>query len=110
MIVASELGHTDIVRVLAALHADVNKVFNNGLTPLHFASSNGYMALVKFLVEKCRVAIHTTTDSGATPISAAKRNDIADYLKQQKMMKALTESNMLPFCADVVTIIINYLQ
>jgi len=109
MIVASELGHTDIVRVLAALHADVNKVFNNGLTPLHFASSNGYMALVKFLVEKCRVAIHTTADSGATPISAANRNDIADYLQQQ-MMKTLTESNMLPFCADVVTIIINYLQ
>jgi len=107
--VASGEGHTDTVRALAALHADVNKASNNGVTPLHTASYCGRMAVVKFLVEKCRVAIHTTAYDGTTPISDAKREDIAQYLEQQ-MMKVLTESNMLPFCTDVLNMVVTYLQ
>jgi len=109
LFVASQEGHTDIVRVLCEFHADVNKPRKDGTTPLHVAALMGRMAVVKYLVKDCHVAIHTTAFDGSTPITSSSREEIAHYLKRQ-MMKVFIEGNILPFCKDVLKIIIHYLQ
>jgi len=107
---ASLCGHTDTVRTLAELHADVNKANKRGVTPLHTAACNGKTAVVQCLVEECHAVIHTRALDGETPMSdakAAQHPDICQYFEQQ-MMNALMQKNVLPFCKDVLRIIIEY--
>ena len=51
MFVAAHNGHTDIVRVLAERHADVNKAMNDGATPMYMAAHKGHTDTVRVLGE-----------------------------------------------------------
>lgn len=47
---AAQKGYLEIVKVLIAAKADVNKTNKNGLTPLIFATLNGHLEIVKALI------------------------------------------------------------
>jgi len=109
LFVACQHGYMDAVHMLVNHHADVNTARKDGTTPLHIAACKGHMPIVKYLVEECHAAIHTTTTNGSTPINHASKTEIAEYLKIQ-MMKVFIRTNALPFSKDVLKIIIQYLQ
>ena len=49
MYVAAQEGHSDTVKVLASLHADVNQANNGGGTPMYRAAAYGHSDMVKVL-------------------------------------------------------------
>ena len=64
-------------------NADIHAKDKFGETPLHGASSNGHLDVVKFLVDM-KVDINATTFFGETPLTVAKlkgRTNVAEYLQ-----------------------------
>ena len=55
--IASQVGHTDIVRLLLDEKSDVNASNTNGDTPLYLASKNGKIEIVKQL-SNTKVAVN----------------------------------------------------
>ena len=49
--IASQEGHTEVVRSLIAAEADVDRGCNEGATPLFVASQNGHAEVVRTLIE-----------------------------------------------------------
>lgn len=45
-------GHIDLAKILFEKGAELTIANKNGWTPLHRASSNGYLELVKILLDK----------------------------------------------------------
>jgi len=78
---AAENGHAEILHVLIAAQADVNKtkqkgvwgVKQQGLTPTFVAASNGHAGALQALVE-WRADVHIARPDGATPIFQAAQN------------------------------------
>ena len=49
--IASEKGHTDVVKLLLTKDGvDINKAWEKGGTPLYFACQNGHTAVVELLL------------------------------------------------------------
>jgi ankyrin repeat protein len=46
---AAYFGHEAVARALIEAGADVNKMKDNGVTPLFFATRNGHAAIVQIL-------------------------------------------------------------
>jgi ankyrin repeat protein len=73
--------HMDILKVLVANKADVNKLANNGFTPLHLAASNNGQVMIPFLVEAGAdvnfananhyTPLHSAADSGNAKATGA---------------------------------------
>ena len=72
LMVASEMGHVEIVRVLLARGANANTRDHNWWTPLHWASQGGRLEVARLLLD--RGADGNTMDkSGRTPLHIASR-------------------------------------
>ena len=67
LMLASLRGLTELSKQLIDLGADVNKP---GWTPLHYATTNGHLALMKLLLEQYAY-IDATSPNGTTPLMMA---------------------------------------
>jgi Ankyrin repeats (3 copies) len=59
---------------------------------LHIASQQGYLRIVKFLVEDCRMDSTTTMNGGGTAVTLAYQNklmDVVQYLFQHFMQHGI---------------------
>ena len=72
---ASSLGKLEMVKVLIANNADVNKARDpDGATPLWFASHNGHLNVVKELLDEGADVDKFNPESGVTPLYVAVQN------------------------------------
>lgn len=67
LMMASLKGHLEIARQLIARDADVNKP---GWTPLHYAATNGHLAIMELLLEH-HAFIDAESPNGTTPLMMA---------------------------------------
>ncbi len=84
LILASQKGHTDIVKFLLDKGADVNVKAGMGFTALTFASFNGHIDIVKILLSKgADVNVEGTAvmTHGMTPLMAASRGGHIEVVK-----------------------------
>lgn len=70
---AAYYGWLDGVRLLYKHGAYVNITDEFGITPVYFAVSNGYVDVVKFLVEECHADFNIADKYGYTAVSIAVR-------------------------------------
>ena len=75
LMLASLRGNSNIVRKLVFLGSDINKT---GWTPLHYASTNGSIDIIEFLLEN-HAFIDSQSPNGTTPLMMAAKygNDLA---------------------------------
>ena len=81
LLYASMYGHLEIVKVLLAAGADVNKSENDGWTPLLYASMHGHLEIVKVLV-LAKAHVLSQTNICFTPLDVAKTNEIREFIYQ----------------------------
>lgn len=67
LMMASLKGYTELVRTLIERDADVNKP---GWTPLHYAATNGHLAIMELLLEH-HAYIDAESPNGTTPLMMA---------------------------------------
>ncbi len=67
LMMAALKGHLDLARKLIARDADVNKP---GWTPLHYAATNGHVAVISLLLEH-HAYIDAESPNGTTPLMMA---------------------------------------
>ena len=67
LMMAALKGHTELVRKLVERNADVNKT---GWTPLHYAATNGHLAIMALLLEN-HAYIDAESPNGTTPLMMA---------------------------------------
>jgi ankyrin repeat protein len=79
-------GHLELARKLIARDADVNKT---GWTPLHYAATNGHVAIIELLLEE-HAYIDAESPNGTTPLMMA-----AQY-GSSAAVKALLEAGADP--------------
>jgi ankyrin repeat protein len=82
LIIASGLGRADIVKLLLAKGANVNKASKEGWTPLYEASINGRANVVKVLLNK-GADVNKVDKFGKTPLHGAS------YLGRTEVVKVL---------------------
>ncbi|XP_014219128.1 NF-kappa-B inhibitor cactus [Copidosoma floridanum] len=82
---ATKKGHTDVIRHLTSVGADVNGFEGlAGYTALHLAISRGSRETALFLVRECRAKLDSKTYAGRTAYGLARRSDpklAADLLR-----------------------------
>ena len=89
--IASQKGHTDIVKLLLEAKADVNAADTDGVTSLYMASQNGHTDIVKLLLEaKANVNAACKTD-GVTSLMMASQNGHTEIVKL--LLEAKTDVN-----------------
>jgi uncharacterized protein len=67
LMLAALKGQTDLARKLIERNADVNKT---GWTPLHYAATNGHLAVIELLLEN-HAYIDAESPNGTTPLMMA---------------------------------------
>jgi len=67
LMMAALKGHADLVRKLVERNADVNKT---GWTPLHYAATNGHLAIMQLLLDN-HAYIDAESPNGTTPLMMA---------------------------------------
>ena len=65
--IAAENGHEAVMRLLIKAGADVNKVTDNGATPLYVAAQEGHETVVRALIE-LGVEVNKAKNNGATAL------------------------------------------
>jgi ankyrin repeat protein len=70
-------GHTELARKLIERNADVNKT---GWTPLHYAATNGQVAIMELLLEN-HAYIDAESPNGTTPLMMAAQYGTRDAVK-----------------------------
>ena len=76
---ASFNGHLEIVKVLIASGALLDKADNGGWTPLYIASYNGDLEIVKMLLAN-KANFFYMNNEGKTPLDVAKTNAIRECI------------------------------
>ena len=59
----------------------MNKTNNNGDTPLHNASDNGHLEVVKALI-RAKAHVRIENNQGKAPVDVARTNEIRQYIHQ----------------------------
>lgn len=77
LMMAALKGHLDLVRKLIARDADVNKP---GWTPLHYAATNGHVAIISLLLEH-HAYIDAESPNGTTPLMMAAHYGTPEAVK-----------------------------
>mmetsp|Transcript_10835 Transcript_10835/g.16142 ORF Transcript_10835/g.16142 Transcript_10835/m.16142 type:complete len:325 (-) Transcript_10835:105-1079(-) len=72
---AARIGNVDMVTDLVENGADVDAKDEKDRTPLHFASRNGHLAVVKFFVIEAKANAEAKDKWDRTPLHLASRND-----------------------------------
>ncbi|KAF8462149.1 ankyrin repeat-containing domain protein [Kalaharituber pfeilii] len=88
---ASSNGHIEIVKLLLAAGADVNKQNWQKYTPLHLASNYGYLEIVKLLLVAGAEVNTATGSSSLTALDLSLKNghdDVAQVLRAAGGMTA----------------------
>jgi ankyrin repeat protein len=67
LMLAALKGHTDLAKKLIERDADVNKP---GWTPLHYAATNGHLAIIELLLEN-HAYVDAESPNGTTPLMMA---------------------------------------
>jgi len=79
--IASQKGHTQIVKMLLAVGADVNQAEEDGRTPLFTASWEGHVEVVKLLLAAPGIDVNLANNNGWTPLYWASRNGKTEVVK-----------------------------
>jgi uncharacterized protein len=77
LMIAALKGHTEMARKLIARGADVNKP---GWTPLHYAATNGHLAIMNMLLEE-HAFIDAESPNGTTPLMMAAHYGTPEAVK-----------------------------
>ena len=77
LMIAAVKGELDLAEKMIKKGADVNKT---GWTPLHYAASNGHMAVIKLLLEN-HAYIDAESPNGSTPLMMASMYGSFDAVK-----------------------------
>ncbi|MBI2770748.1 MAG: ankyrin repeat domain-containing protein [Burkholderiales bacterium] len=77
LMIAALKGHLDLARKLVARGADVNKT---GWTPLHYAATNGHLAIIDLLLEN-HAYIDAESPNGSTPLMMAAQYGSPEAVK-----------------------------
>jgi hypothetical protein len=77
LMMASIKGHTDLVKLLIAKDADVNKT---GWTPLHYAASRAQKTIIEILLDHSAY-IDAESPNGSTPLMMAAMYGNADCVR-----------------------------
>jgi cytohesin len=77
---AAYRGHIEIVRALIDAGADVNKVRDNGMTPLFAAAYKGHGDIVRALID-AGADVNKARDDGATPLFAAAQQGHVEIVR-----------------------------
>ncbi|KAL3868205.1 hypothetical protein ACJMK2_041037 [Sinanodonta woodiana] len=85
---ASQMGHTNIVKILMDSDADPNIVDWRRSTPLHYACTAGQVDVVKLLLENSKVKADIQDACGRTPFMTAA------YYKRHKVLEHLVSSDL----------------
>jgi len=93
-------GNLKSVKALVELGANVNKKDGLGSTPLHYAASEGYINIVKFLL-RCNADVRALNREQHMPIDVADGDDVRKLLSQVTLFysaisKKLTRQASLP--------------
>jgi ankyrin repeat protein len=80
LFLASENGHTEIVRLLLEAGADASAANPDGATPLIVASQNGHIEIVRLLLE-AKAEVNAAHETGATPLFAASQNGHTEIVR-----------------------------
>jgi ankyrin repeat protein len=78
---ASFFGRTAAVELLLSLKADVHQAAQDGFTPLHFASQNGHLPVVKVLVQSRANIDRCLVNSKRTALHLAALKGHAEVIK-----------------------------
>ena len=79
-------GHTNTCRALVKAGAMVEAKDNDGNTPLIWASAQGHLTTVKFLVEECHANVEAKANAGITALWTANnmgKSDVVAYLRSK---------------------------
>jgi ankyrin repeat protein len=71
---AASNGHVEVAKLLLEMGADVEKVDQNGWTPLYSATYNGHAKVVKLLLDIGKVNVESKDEHGRTPRSWMNEN------------------------------------
>ena len=71
----------EVVNVLLAAGAEINKATNNGYTPLHWASINGHFDIVKSLI-RGKADVRIMNNQGQSPLDVARTSEIRQYIHE----------------------------
>lgn len=82
LFLASQAGHTEVVKALLEKGARVDLPSSNNWMPLHAASQNGHEAVVKLLIQS-GANVNVKSDNGKTALDVAKTQSIAQLLKEK---------------------------
>ena len=74
---ASWKGHAEVVQLLRAAKADVNKANTNGVTPLLIASQEGHAEVVQLLLA-AKADVNKAATNGPTPLYIASQKGRAE--------------------------------
>ncbi|MBR5888341.1 MAG: ankyrin repeat domain-containing protein, partial [Akkermansia sp.] len=77
---AAENGETELVKLLIAAGADVNKVVKDGRTPLYWAAIKGLTDCVKLLIA-AGADVNKADEDGKTPLYKAVERDRTECVK-----------------------------
>ena len=79
--VAAGMGKNDIVKIFLENGADVDKVTEDGETSLLFASQNGHLNVVKYLVEEGKAEVDKAKNDGQAPLYVASGKGHLEIMK-----------------------------
>ena len=80
VLVAAQMGHAGVVRVLHELGADLNTPMLGGFTPVFIAAQDGHAEVVGVLAE-LGANVTTPNDYGATPVFIAAQNGHVEVVR-----------------------------
>ena len=85
LINAIEVGDLEEVKLLISRGVNVNEKDNSGWTPLHFASRNGHLEVMKLLISEAKSVgidiVNEKNNSGCTPLQSASANGHLGVMK-----------------------------
>ena len=78
--------------------ADGSIPSRDGCTPVHTASGEGHLHVIKYLIEECGCNASTPSEDGVTSVFAASVSGHLRYLVGERKCDASQETSTTPLC------------